>query len=99
LLRCKALAVIPNNFDWDGWNRIGMATWRATGGSEEGFAAWDAWSQRSPKYDADHTAAKWAEYFKYPPSRIGPGTVFDLANQANPNWWKPWRKGNGRART
>jgi hypothetical protein len=26
--------------------KIGLATWRATGGSDEGFKAWDAWSYR-----------------------------------------------------
>jgi hypothetical protein len=95
----EALAVIPNNADWDGWNLVGMATWRATLGSQEGFAAFDAWSRKSPKYDADTTAAKWAEYFKYPPLRVGAGTIFHLANQASPNWCKPWRRGNGGART
>ena len=82
-----ALAVIPNNEDWDGWNNIGMAMWRATGRSEVGFAAFDAWSRKSAKYDADTTAARWAHYFNSPPSHIGAGTIFHLANQASPNWW------------
>ena len=29
---CTALAVIPNDCDWDRWNTIGLATWRATAG-------------------------------------------------------------------
>ena len=33
-----ALAAIPNNdVDYDAWNCICMATWRATGGNEEGL--------------------------------------------------------------
>ncbi|HVB84699.1 MAG TPA: hypothetical protein VND63_07470 [Rhodanobacteraceae bacterium] len=39
-----ALAVIPNAnpVDWEHWNRVGMATWAATAGSESAFAAWCA---------------------------------------------------------
>jgi hypothetical protein len=37
-----ALTVIPNdNLHWNDWNRVGMATWRATAGSDEGFKAFD----------------------------------------------------------
>ena len=47
-----ALNVIPNaDLSWDEWNRIGMATWAATEGCEEGFEAFDAWSRKSVKYD------------------------------------------------
>ena len=36
----SALSVIPNNdLEWNEWNRIGMATWAATGGSEAGREA------------------------------------------------------------
>jgi Bifunctional DNA primase/polymerase, N-terminal/Primase C terminal 2 (PriCT-2) len=42
-----AVAMIPNDeCSWDEWNRIGMALFAATGGSEEGFKLFDAWSQR-----------------------------------------------------
>src|SRR5262249_49529723 len=48
-----ALAVIPNDdLAWDDWTRIGMAVWRATNGSAEGFDAFDKWSKKSRKYDA-----------------------------------------------
>src|SRR5215831_14902326 len=47
-----ALAVIPNDCNWKGWNSMGMATWRATGGIAEGLVAFDAWSKKSPKYNA-----------------------------------------------
>jgi hypothetical protein len=81
-----ALAVIPNNADWDGWNNIGMACWRATGGAAEGFTAFDAWSSKSPKYDARITAEKWVAYFRSPPTQIGAGTIFYLADQVSPGW-------------
>lgn len=93
-----ALAVIPNDTDWDGWNRVGMATWRATGGAAEGFAAFDAWSKKSPKYDACVTAQKWAAYFKSPPTEIGAGTIFHLADQASPTWRQDFDAKAARAR-
>jgi hypothetical protein len=42
-LVAAALGVIPNTEDigYSKWKIMGMATWGATGGSEEGFAAFD----------------------------------------------------------
>lgn len=42
-------------------------TWIAVGHAlatiaDEGFALWDAWSQRSPKYTADATRKRWASF-------------------------------------
>jgi hypothetical protein len=60
-----------------------MATWRATGGSDAGLAAFDAWSKRAEKkYNAANTAEKWAAYTTCPPTDIGAGTIFYLAEQA-----------------
>jgi hypothetical protein len=81
-----ALAVIPNNRDWHGWNNIGMATWRATGGSEVGFAAFDVWSRKSSKYNAEATRERWDHYFTSPPDSIGKGTIFYHANRASSTW-------------
>jgi hypothetical protein len=81
-----ALAVVPNDdLDWENWNRIGMATYAATGGN--GFAAFDAWSQKSKKHVAKTTIDRWHNYSKRPPDRIGAGTIFHLANKASP-WWE-----------
>src|SRR5262249_18169568 len=78
-----ALNVIPNNVDWERWYTIGMAVWRATRGSGDGFAAWDEWSKKSPKYNAHTPSQKWAAFFKSPPTRIGAGTGFaELAKPA-----------------
>ena len=82
-----ALDVIPNNgLDWNDWNRVGMATWRATGGSAEGFEAFKKWSAKSRKYDAAQTVARWKHYFKWPPNRLGFGTLHYLADMAAPGW-------------
>jgi hypothetical protein len=63
-----------------------MATWRATGGTAEGFAAFDKWSQKSKKYDSRTTVSKWSTYFSSPPTEIGAGTVIYSANEADPGW-------------
>jgi hypothetical protein len=80
-----AMAVIPNaDASWEVWNRIGMALWVASSG--QGFEAFDSWSRRSSKYDAETTKARWEHYATSPPRRIGAGTVFHLANEVDPDW-------------
>jgi Bifunctional DNA primase/polymerase, N-terminal/Primase C terminal 2 (PriCT-2) len=83
-----ALAVIPNGVDvgWGDWNRVGMATFRATGGSADGFRIFDAWAAKWPHYDAAYTRNRWETYRRSPPNRIGAGTVFHLADKASPGW-------------
>lgn len=78
-----ALSAIPNVGppDWEAWNRIGMATWAATGGSEAGRAAFHAWSEQHDSYDADATNARWDHYADSPPTQIGAGTLFYLAKE------------------
>lgn len=78
------LHAIPNvgPADWDWWNRIGMAVWAATGGSEIGWQAWDAWSARHPAYDRAETRKRWEHYPTSPPDRIGAGSIIHLAREA-----------------
>ena len=82
-----ALRAIPNpDEDWEEWNRIGMATFAATGGSDDGFDAWDEWSQKSSKYGIAHTQARWDHFHRSPPSQIGFGTLFYMAREADTDW-------------
>jgi hypothetical protein len=82
-----AMAVIPKDRNWDDWNKIGMALWRATGGSDEGFELFDRWSAKNEEqYDEETVRKRWQAYFGSPPSRIGAGTIFYLADQASPDW-------------
>jgi hypothetical protein len=87
-LVAAALAVIPNppSLGWHEWKRIGMAVWRATGGREAGFQAFDTWSQKWVNYEADETRKAWRAITDSPPNQIGAGTLFYLANQASPGW-------------
>ena len=75
----EAVIFIANpNLPWVEWNRIGMAIFRATGGSEEGFEIFDRWSRRSAKYNARTTRARWGHYFRSPPERVGIATLIHL---------------------
>src|SRR5262249_24695766 len=70
---------------WTEWNRIGMAIFRATGGSEDGFESFGRLSQRSAKYNARTTRARWEHYFRSPPERIGIGSLIYPAKPTEPN--------------
>lgn len=85
-----ALAAIPNDAapDWDFWKRIAMATWAATGGSQEGYDAFATWSRLSPAHDENAARRCWNEVTASPPDRIGAGTLFHLASEAAPGWRK-----------
>lgn len=78
-----ALSGIPNSGppNWEEWNRIGMATWAATNGSQAGRAAFHAWSEQHDSYDAEATNARWDHYADSPPTNIGAGTLFYLSRQ------------------
>src|SRR5262249_11898300 len=67
---------IPNNCDWDEWNRIGMAIYAASNGSNQGGIVFDDWSAKSAKYNPYTTAERWAHWHRSPPSRIGAGSLF-----------------------
>jgi hypothetical protein len=85
-----ALAGIPNpDLPWEEWSRIGMAVWRASGGSPEGLAAWRAWSAKSGKHRDAACDERWRHWFRSPPGRIGFGSLHHMAQQANPLWVKP----------
>jgi RecA-family ATPase len=96
-----ALSIIPNPVpwwepgpSWVEWNNVGMAVWRAAGGSTEGFDAFDKWSRQSPKYDGDETEFRWRHYFDSPPSQIGFGSLVHWAREIKSNW-RPPSKSNG----
>ncbi len=86
----SALAQIPNaDLPWDEWSRVGMAAWRASGGGEDGFAAWNAWSAKSAKHRDTACEERWRHWFRSPPDRIGFASLYRLARLANPLWVKP----------
>lgn len=86
-----AVDAIPNGEDigWEEWNRVGLAIWSATQGSDRGLRLFDEWSARwEGAYDAAYTKERWEDYTRSPPDRIGVGTLLWLANDGTPGWRK-----------
>jgi putative DNA primase/helicase len=83
-----AMAVVPNEEpNWEWWNKVGMAIFRATGGSDEGLKIFDAWSRKcAAAYDEGDTEEKWGKYDTSPPNQIGAGSIYRWANEACPTW-------------
>lgn len=96
----SALQQIPNeSVHWDEWNRTGMATYRATGGTADGLAAWSDWSAKSDKHEDRACELRWQHYHTSPPTKIGAGTLFYMAQMANPLWTKPSLRASAAADT
>lgn len=76
-----AIAAIPNDLGWDDWNEVGMAIWAATAGDAQGHALFSEFSAKSPKNDPAETDKRWNHFFRSPPSRIGAGTIYDVARR------------------
>ncbi len=86
----SALLQIPNpDLPWDEWSRIGMAAWRASGGSEAGLKEFIRWSAKSGKHRDAACEERWRHWFRSPPARIGFASLHRLARMANPLWVKP----------
>lgn len=78
-----ALNHLPNDdMNYNEWQRIGYAVKGALG--DEGFDAFDAWSQKSTKYDARETRRL---FDCASPRKIGAGTIYYRAEQAG--WQRP----------
>jgi putative DNA primase/helicase len=84
-----AAELIPNDgLDWHRWNRLGMACWRASSGSEVGRQAFHAISRKSAKYDAEETDTRYDHYGKFPPDRLTAATLVHEARKGDPGFLK-----------
>ena len=77
---------IPNDFSWEAWNNVGLAVFAASGGSGDGKVIFDDFSAKSPRYDSYAVEARWRNFRRSPPSRIGIGYLVRLAREAG---WRP----------
>jgi Bifunctional DNA primase/polymerase, N-terminal/Primase C terminal 2 (PriCT-2) len=83
-----AIAMIPNDLATSRatWVKVGYALWSATGGSEEGYELFLAWSRRWPGgFNEENTRTLWIKVREMPHS-ITAGTIFFLAEQAMPDY-------------
>ena len=81
----EIVAAISNDGGWEEWNRLGMAIYNASGGSQLGFVCFDDFSARSPRYDPHAVLELWRNYRRSPPTRITLGSLVHLARQ---NGWR-----------
>lgn len=91
----QALTEVANrlsseNWEWEEWNKIGMAMFDASHGSDEGREAFHELSGKSPKYDPFHTDGRWDHYHDYPPSDLSGGTLTHRMQEIDPLWLPTW---------
>ena len=79
----SALDAIPADEYLSQWIEIGCALHHSDIPDETAFALWDAWSQKSPRYDQtpDQMRYKWKRFATELENRHGIGYVYYLANQ------------------
>jgi Protein of unknown function (DUF3987)/Primase C terminal 2 (PriCT-2)/Bifunctional DNA primase/polymerase, N-terminal len=75
----NAIAVLPNEADWDGWVKIGAALFDGLG--DAGEELFHIWSRKSPKYDKATTATKWRSYRTSPMRSVTVATLFWAVEQ------------------
>jgi hypothetical protein len=80
-----AMARIRNaDVGWDDWKAMALRLYASLG--EAGFKLFDAWSQKSSKYDEDNTIEAWEQVIASPPDRTGAGAIFAIARR---HGWTP----------
>ena len=88
-LAALAVAVPDDAGSYEEWIKVGYAFHAASAGSEAGYAAFDAWSRRSPRYGG--TRDQWAKFADNPPERTGIGVLIKRAKAAQPGFRLPSR--------
>jgi Bifunctional DNA primase/polymerase, N-terminal/Primase C terminal 2 (PriCT-2) len=83
-----AMAMIPNDLTTsrDRWVSVGLALWSATGGSEEGYELFLAWSRRWPGGCNEEKTRMFWDTIKEAPHSITAGSIFHWAEEAVPGY-------------
>jgi hypothetical protein len=78
-----AMQHVPNAgpMHWRAWNRVGMALYAATDGGDLGLAAFLEWTRKNPLTAHRDCRKRWSAYATCPPTQLGAGTIFYLAQQ------------------
>lgn len=82
------LGVMPADDGYDDWLTVGAAIFAVDNGPD-GLAAWDTWSQRSPKHSRPDLVRKWGAMRGNPLSSITAGTLIHRARLADPTFITP----------
>lgn len=82
----RLLSKAPNGpgVTWDEWNRTGMTVFDASHGSDEGLAAFHAWSSADSRYDEAETDARWYHWFNSPPKDLSAASLYHAAGETVP---------------
>jgi hypothetical protein len=87
-----ALEALPNpDLGWDDFNRICMAVYAATGGSEAGRELVRSWARKSKKHRDEEIDERWQHYGRSPPTEIGYGALVWEVRRTFPDWCPPSR--------
>lgn len=82
-----ALKVIPSD-DYETWFRVGGALWscvrQAAFSEDMGRQLFHEWSATSAKYDTSECDRRWDQCATL--TEVSAGTIFYLAEEADPNW-------------
>lgn len=89
-VRDALAAIDPNDYDYEGWVKLLFSVHAGTDGSEEGFAVFDAWSQRFARYTREETEKQWRFARSNKAGGITIGTLF--AEAAKRGWVHPLRR-------
>ena len=81
-----AVAVIKNDdLGWNDRKNIFMAIWSAFG-SDDGRDIAHTWAKKNQKFQEANFNKMWAHIGKHPPDRIGAGSLYQMADEAEPDW-------------
>ena len=86
----------PPMLEYMEWNKIGMALWQATEGSEFGLGLFIKWSNKWPsqtEFSEAYAKKKWHGYTRSPPNEVTFRSLFMYANQDSPNWRQVYEAG------
>lgn len=78
----QCLQALPHDLEYDAWLQVGMAVHHETGGSDEGFYLWDAWSGESPKYTSrEFGQDRWRSFGQHQGATVTARTLVMMANE------------------
>jgi hypothetical protein len=80
----ETLNALPNSVNnWEFFNNVGMACFRACGGDYAGLEVWRGWSAKCETHSDAECDARWANYQISPPDALGFGSIMYWAREAN----------------
>ena len=88
--------VIDAHTGWEGWNKILMALFDATDGSDDGYQIALEFSRKCPeKFNEGDVEDTWYNRYRTsPPRNLSVGTLYAIAEAIRPGWQQEWDREN-----